>query len=191
MADLDRYLPDIAAGDAGAFASWVAGAEERLRLSLRSFAAAVDVEVVVQETLLRCWQVAPRVTMDGRGDSLLRLAVRIARNLAVDHTRTHHSFVADPPTLDAMVRAVSGAPALAAPDPHLRRAIEECTGELPERPRQALRCRLERGGAHSDRDLAESLGMRLNTFLKNVGRARQWLARCLEGKGVDLRQEMR
>ena len=46
--DLDRYLPAIVAGDADAFAQWVAGAEPALRRALRGFAAHVDVEAIVQ-----------------------------------------------------------------------------------------------------------------------------------------------
>lgn len=46
--------------------------------SLRSFAAKVDTEAVLQESLLRVWQVAPKVVPDGRENCLLRLGVRIA-----------------------------------------------------------------------------------------------------------------
>lgn len=87
MADLDTHLSAIVAGDADAFGRWVAGAEPRVRGSLASFAAVVDTEAVVQETLLRIWQVAPRFRPDGRPDGLVRLAVRIARNLAVSEVR--------------------------------------------------------------------------------------------------------
>jgi len=55
VTDLDRHLPAIVAGDAQAFAAWLAGAEPRIRASLRGFAAQVDVEAVLQETLLRVW----------------------------------------------------------------------------------------------------------------------------------------
>ena len=68
MTDLDRHLPGILAGDSSAFATWMAGAEPRLRASLRSFAVQVDTEAVLQETLLRVWQVAPRFVPDGRPD---------------------------------------------------------------------------------------------------------------------------
>ena len=61
MTDLDDLLPAIVAGDHDAFARWVAGAELRLRASVQGFARQVDVESVVQECLLRVWQVAPRV----------------------------------------------------------------------------------------------------------------------------------
>src|SRR6185295_3065115 len=85
--DLDIHLTALAAGDAGAFGRWLAGAEPCLRASLRPFAARVDTEAALQEALLRTWQVAPRHTPDGRPNSLLRLAQRIARNLCIDEAR--------------------------------------------------------------------------------------------------------
>lgn len=85
--DLDFHLAAIALGDALAFTRWVAAAEAPIRGSLCKFAARVDVEVVVQETLLRMWQVAPRVVRDGQANALLRLALRTARNLAIDDLR--------------------------------------------------------------------------------------------------------
>ena len=90
MADLDRYLPAIAAGDPDAFGHWVAGAEPRVRLSLSSFATRVDTEAVVQETLLRVWQVAPRFRPDGRPDGLVRLAVRIAGRFPLEAAAEAH-----------------------------------------------------------------------------------------------------
>ena len=87
MIDLDAHLPSIASGDAPAFGRWLAGAEEPVRRSLRSFAAVVDAEAVLLETLLRVWQVAPRVERDGQPNALLRVALRIARNAAIDEVR--------------------------------------------------------------------------------------------------------
>ena len=78
--DLDVHLAAIVAGDTRAFGSWMAGAEARVRDSLRSFAQVVDTEAVLQETLLRTWQVAPRLVADGRPDGLLRMAIRIGRS---------------------------------------------------------------------------------------------------------------
>ena len=52
------------------------------------------------------------------------------------------------------------------------------------RPRKAMEARLQ--GATPDRDLAEELGMKLNTFLQNIVRARKALAGCLEESGVRL-----
>ena len=65
MNDLDVHLSAIVSGDPEAFGRWVAGCELRLRRSLASFAGSVDVEAVLQETLLRVWQVAPRLEPDG------------------------------------------------------------------------------------------------------------------------------
>jgi RNA polymerase sigma-70 factor (ECF subfamily) len=177
--DTDRHLREIQAGDTGAFARWLALSEEPIRLSLRSFAAVVDTEAVLQEALLRVWQVAPRFVPDGRPDGLLRLGVRIARNLAVSERRRHHREVAQDDAPEPQIL-----PAL--PDPHLRRAIEDCRRELPDKPAQALSARLESAGAEPDETLAARLGMRLNTFLQNFTRARRFLAECLERQGIRL-----
>jgi len=186
--DLDAELPAIAAGDADAFGRWLAGAERPVRESLRSFAAAVDVEAVLQEALLRVWQVAPRFVPDGRPNGLLRLAVRIARNLAISEVRRLRAVPAEPGDLEAALAEADRPPA--PPDPMLRDAIRACRDRLPARPRQAIDARLASGGAAGDPDLAHSLGMRLNTFLQNVTRARQLLAECLRRRGVILDVEL-
>jgi DNA-directed RNA polymerase specialized sigma24 family protein len=173
----DDLLPAISAGDAAAFARWLAGAEDRLRGSLRSFAERVDVEAVLQEALVRIWQVAPRVVPDGRPHALLRLAIRIARNLAVSER------------LAADTEAFEPAPDRWR-DPLLRRAIEECRERLPAKPAQALQTRLASAGAEPDARLAERVGMRPNTFLQNIARARRFLADCLRKRGIDLALEL-
>lgn len=183
MTDLDVELDAIAAGDPDAFGRWVAGAEHEIRLRLRSFADTVDTEVVCQETLLRMWQVAPRVKRDGQGNSLLRLALRTAHNLAIDHVRKHRRQVpaiALNESLDQELPATGPAQL----DPLLAEAIDDCRGALPPKPRSAISARFDDGGARHDRDLAERLGMTLNTFLKNIGRARKLLAECLGKRGV-------
>ncbi len=126
MIDLDLHLPALAHGDADAFERWVAGAEDTLRASLRSFAAAVDTEAILQEALLRVWQVAPRFVADGKPNGLVRLGIRIARNLAVSEWRRTR------PT--AEISALEGGdPALAemprAPDPLLRQRDPRVPGE--------------------------------------------------------------
>lgn len=185
MADLDTYEPLIAAGDPDAFGRWVAGVEPRLRASLLRFSAEVDVEAAVQECLLRVWQVAPRYVPDGRPEGLVRLAIRIGRNLAVDELRRRR---VRPEVLDAMERE-PGAPDPSPPDPRLRATIAACSEKLPHKPAAALRARLV-GAARPDRDLAAELGMKLNTFLKNFGRARELLAACLRRAGIDLKAEL-
>lgn len=187
MPDLDRHLPAIAAGDPDAFARWVAGAEPRVRSSLSSFAAAVDAEAVVQEALLRVWQVAPRFRPDGRPNGLLRLAVRIARNLAVSDLRARGRNVPeDDAGLARLLDALAAADLPEWPDPLLRRLIEACREKLAGRPRAALEARLRAGGTELDAALAARLRMRLNTFLQNVTRARKALAECLKRGGVDV-----
>jgi RNA polymerase sigma factor (sigma-70 family) len=190
--NLDQHLPRIAAHDRDAFGQWMRGAEPRIRDSLRSFAARVDVEAVVQETLLRVWQVAPRFAPDGRENGLLRLAIRIARNFAISELRRRH---AEPMEVEALEReaqlndySVAG-PARPS-DPLLRRRIEECLRRLPRQPGRALASRLGRGGLRPDEVLAEEIGMRRNTFLQNITRARKLVAECLERHGIDLAREL-
>jgi DNA-directed RNA polymerase specialized sigma24 family protein len=187
MPDLDRHLPAIAAGDPDAFERWVSGAEARVRDSLASFAASVDTEGVVQEALLRVWQVAGRFRPDGRPNGLLRLGVRIARNLAVSDLRARGRDVAgDEAEVTRILDALAAADVSEAPDPLLRRLIAACLEALPSRPRAALEARLRRGGVEPDEVLAGRLRMRVNTFLQNVCRARKALAGCLKRGGVDL-----
>ena len=96
----------------------------------------IDVEAVLQEALLRVWQVAPRFVPDGAPNGLLRLAVRIARNLAVSEVRR---------TRATPVEAIEVAIEISEPDPMLRQAIAECRDQLPAKPRQALDARLAGG----------------------------------------------
>jgi RNA polymerase sigma-70 factor (ECF subfamily) len=184
-ADLDEFATAIAAGNPDAFALWLARAELPLRRSLAPFAVQVDVEAVLQESLLRVWQVAPRFRPDGVPNGLLRLARRIARNLALDAARREGAInsVPDPNELESIEPAE--------PDPILREAIEQCHEALTDQPRAALAARLANEGRDPDRTLAESLRMRPNTFLQNVTRARRLLAACLEQRGIRLEEVWR
>ncbi|MEM9489809.1 MAG: sigma-70 family RNA polymerase sigma factor [Myxococcota bacterium] len=189
MSDLDRHLPAILAGDTRAFGQWMAGCEVTLRDSLRGFARAVDTEAVVQETFLRVWQVAPRFTPDGKANGLVRMAMRIARNLAISETRRLRTASAYRDRLAGQGEVA--APALrSAPDPLLREAIDICREQLPDKPAQALSARLSSAGAQPDLTLARALGMTKNTFLQNITRARRFLAKCLAERGVDVEAEM-
>ena len=175
---IDATWRRVQCGDREAFADWTRTAEPFLRRTLRPFARSVDVESVVQETLLRMWVIAPRTRID-RKDASLRCAARIARNLALDECRRLR-FVAP---------AGAGMPEEATapvdpPDPGLRRLIALCLEALTARPRRALLARLEASGLEDDARLAERVGMKLNTFLQNVGRARRQMAECLRRRGV-------
>ena len=90
----------------------------------------------------------------------------------------------------ALVPPSTGPVAPVEPDPLLRRAIEECRAKLPKNPGRALLARVEAQGTESDAKIAERLGMKLNTLLKNFGRARQFLLECLERRGVHLGGEL-
>jgi len=186
--DLDEHLAAIQSGDPVAFGRWIASTEPTLRLTLRSFAAVVDVEAILQETLLRVWQVAPRFLPDGEPNSLFRLTVRMARNLAVSELRRGGAHRLQELT-DERADAI---PALTVnpPDPLLRRRIEKCQNELPTKPGMALRARLASDGTEPDDVLAARLSMRVNTFLQNVTRARRLLEECLSLHGVDLTGEL-
>jgi RNA polymerase sigma-70 factor (ECF subfamily) len=184
---LDTHLPAIIAGDTHAFGRWVAGAETRLRLSLQRFAARLDVEALVQETLLRVWQSAARIEVraTGRGESSLRYAIRIARNLAIDELRRARLDATEAPTLERMLEA-AGTTEDAPSDPLLRRAISDCVEKLPKKPRLVFDTRMSDAGARPDAELASTLEMKTNTFLQNFGRARKLLIECLAGQGVIL-----
>lgn len=184
--DLDVHLTGILARDTMAFARWMSACEPSVRESLRSFAAVVDVEAVLQEALLRVWHASPRFVPDGQPNALLRFAVRIARNLAISEIRRTKARPTDDEALERMTPPAEPAP----PDPMLRAAIAECHQRLPDKPRQALDARLQSEGSTDDVALAASLAMRLNTFLQNFGRARRLLAECLEKHGIRLGEEL-
>lgn len=189
-ADLDVHLPAIRRGDGQAFAAWLVGAEPSLRRGLAGFARRVDVEAVLQEALLRTWQVAPRFEPDGRPQGLVRLAQRIATNLAISEERRRSSAVAvDPELLEGgLDEALRFEPRPA--DPLLRDAIARCKDKLPPRPKEALAARLEGGGGVPDATLAERLNMEKNTFLQNFTRARRLLVECLRLAGIDITAEL-
>ncbi|MGP1347481.1 MAG: RNA polymerase sigma factor [Phycisphaerales bacterium] len=175
-----EILEAIQGGDERAFMRWMARSELPIRHSLRSFATAVDTEVVVQETLLRIWQAAPRFVPDGRPDALLRCALRIARNLAIDAARRARSANLDPALLD-------NEPATPPPCPmatdEVRAAVAKCLEDLPDKPRKAIEARL-RDALASDEAHATSVGMTVNTFFQNIRRARIALLDCLRERGL-------
>ena len=69
--------------------------------------------------------------------------------------------------------------------------IEECLGRIAGRPLAALRARLANGHRLPDHEVASQIGMKVNTLLQNVVRARRQLAACLESKGVPLQELLR
>ena len=134
--DLDAHLPAIVVGDTRSFGAWLAGAEPRVRDSLRSFARAIDVEAVLQETLLRVWQVAPRFIPDGRANGLVRLAIRIGRNLAVSEVRRTRATPTGDADLEAALAAVE-APTGARTRCCAARSASAATSCPPDRARRS------------------------------------------------------
>ncbi|MBK6695492.1 MAG: hypothetical protein IPG50_25255 [Myxococcales bacterium] len=180
MDDTDIELSSIQGGDAAAFGRWMGRVEPTLRLSLRSFAASVDVEAVLQEALLRTWNVAPDVQSDGKPNSLFRVALRIGRNLAISEARRARRHA--PEELLASLPDDASLPH----DPMLLARVMDCHSKLPQKPREALDARLASAGGEADEVLAARLSMRPNTFLQNFTRARKFLLDCLGAMGVDL-----
>jgi DNA-directed RNA polymerase specialized sigma24 family protein len=171
-------------GDPDAFARWMQMVEIPLWRSLSRFARTVEVEVVVQETFMRMWVFAndPGRVLEGESASL-RFAFSVARNVAREEVRRcgQGRFA----ELEELDRLPEGCVNPELPDPALGKAIGECVERLPKKPRKALVARIGEGHL-PDRELAQTLRMKLNTFLQNIVRARKLLAGCLERKGVRL-----
>lgn len=166
-------------GNREGFSCWVRLCEIPLRQSLRPFAPAVDVESVLQEGLLRMWRLAPTLELTGE-DASLRFAHRLVRNLAISEVRRlrKENLVAiadddDPPAIDRPI------------DDWFREAVRTCLGNLPRRPREALLARLSE---QADRDAAAGLGIKLNTFLQGIVRARRLMDACLRTAGIRIEE---
>ena len=137
----------------------------------------------LQESLLRVWNCAEEIAPDGRPNALLRWGIRAARNLAISELRRAR---ADPTEIAALEALAVAAFEPALPDPLLRERIERCRASLSRKLAAALAARLDAAGGEPDQVLAARLGMRLNTFLKNVGRARAAMRECLRRLGVEV-----
>jgi DNA-directed RNA polymerase specialized sigma24 family protein len=185
MTALDATFLRVRTGDREAFAGWMGSVELPLRLALRHFARAVDVEAVVQETLLRMWLLSQDARRPLTGENAsLRFAIGLARNLARAEARRLGQELLLPPEEWPEPSAEPEPPS----DPGLRKAISECLTRLAAKPSQAFQARMRRGGLFSDSELAAQVGMTLNTFLQNIVRARKQVASCLARKGIPLQE---
>jgi DNA-directed RNA polymerase specialized sigma24 family protein len=183
VTEADQLFLGIRGGNRYAFAQWLSMVEAPLRRSLHRYARDLDTEVILQETLTRMWMIGARgKDLEGENASLL-LAFGVMRNVRrEEERRLRLAGQRDGGRPEDHPDAATYNPEL--PDAGLRRAIARCFEKLPGRPRKAMKARLK--GSTPDRDLAEGLGMKLNTFLQNIVRARKSLARCLEESGVRL-----
>lgn len=179
---VDELFGLVRRGGREAFGRWMGRAERPIRASLRPFARAVDVESIVQETMLRMWILATRGERELVGvDSSLRFSIGLARNLARNEARRMGRMQYLPPE---DLPEDSHEPA--APDPGLAAAIEDCLRQLTGKLMAVMRARIAFGGVTPDRGLASSLNMTPNTFLQCVVRARAAIKQCLVKKGVPL-----
>jgi DNA-directed RNA polymerase specialized sigma24 family protein len=183
---LEKLFQLARLGDRGAFAQWMGMVEIPLRHSLHRFARAVDVEAVVQETLLRMWFLAldPQRGLEGSHASL-KYAFAVGRIVALEEMRRYRQdrFV----ELDVLENLPEGRINPDPPDPALARKLQDCMERLPRRPREALWARVH-DGRLPDRQLAAALRMKANTFFQNIVRARRLLRECLERRGVRLEE---
>ncbi len=186
MTEVDALFARVRSQDPLAFAAWAGRIERPVRASLSRFARAVDLEVVMQETLLRLWLIATRSGKELAGENAsLRMALAVARNVAREEIRrTRLGSLVPLESLENEPELV--APPDPTPDPGLARAIRDCIASIRGRSRASLELRIQQGHARPDRELAEELGLKLNTFLQHIVRARRSLADCLTGKGIDL-----
>ena len=156
-----------------------------IRHSLRRFARAVDVEAVVQETFLRMWLFSQDNSRSLTGeDASLRFAIGLARNVARSEARRLGYEALLPAEYLPEVTVDPASPS----DPRLKQAILDCIGRLARKPLQALRARMELAGLLADGEIAARLGMRVNTLLQNIVRARKQVAECLSRKGISLQE---
>ncbi|MGI9333712.1 MAG: RNA polymerase sigma factor [Gammaproteobacteria bacterium] len=184
MTPVDRAFVLTQSASHEGFADWVRLCELPIRRGLRAYAAAVDVEAVLQEALLRMWRLAPTLELEG-DDASLKFALRMAKNLALSEARrVPFQSLDEHPEL-----GISGSDPDPQPpvDPALRRIIQKCMQALPRRPYEAL---MKRFDCKPDNALATELGLRKNTFLQHIVRARKLLAGCLERNGVDLEEHL-
>ncbi len=184
MTPIDEAWKLAREGSHGGFTSWVSFCEPQLRRSLRSFARAVDVEAIVNEGLTRMWVLAPTLRLSGE-DASLKFALRLVRNLAISEARRNGRTVPIDDLGNHPEEVVAPDPPS---DPGLRRVLQRCLERLPGTARKALEAR--RTG-RPDRESAEKLTMRINTFLQNVTRGRRALAECLERNGVRVQEYLR
>ena len=166
--------------DEEAFNRWFARCEDRLRRSLQSFAASVDVEAVVQETGFQIWQHdAARIRPDGTPNFLLRWACIVARRQAINIAKRHRRSIPLEPDAEGIALTAE-----TRADPFLRTRIRQCVEKLPEQSRRTIAARIRDDGRHSDRELATAIGFRFDTFRQNLARGRRALVDCLLTLGI-------
>ena len=170
--------------DEDVFKRWLERCQIHLRLSLRSFAAVVDVEVVVQETAIRVWERASTIVPDGRPAFLARWAVTVARNKARNEIKRaeHEVPLEEPPDRPDTQIVRAGI------DPFLRARLHACRERLPAALRRVIDVILADGGERSARECATASRMSYDAFRQNLARGRRALEACLREYGIEVRK---
>ena len=173
--------------DEDAFKRWLERILIDLRLSLQRFAKIVDVEVVVQETAILVWERTSTIVPDGRPAFLLRWAIRVARNKALNDVKRAQR---DVPLHEPSERSETQS-GRAGADPFLRARIHSCHERLPTALRRVIDMILADGGQQSARESATAGGMSYDAFRQNLARGRRALVNCLKEHGIDIREYLR
>lgn len=147
-------------------------------LSWRMLGDAAEAEDVVQETITRCWTNAATWTPVGGGlGGWLR---RVATNFCLDRMRKVRRLSAEPvperpdeaPSADQLI------------DSERRRAaVVAAMQALPDRQRAAIVLSYYEGVSNAE--AAQILGIKVKALESLLVRARQGLAKTLDGRGLD------
>jgi DNA-directed RNA polymerase specialized sigma24 family protein len=173
--------------DEDAFKRWLERIEITLRRSLRSFATVVDVEVVVQETAIRVWDLASTIVPDGRPAFLARWAATVARRKALNEVKRAQREV----PLDESSDRFDTQSVQAGADPFLRARIHSCHERLPTALRRVIDMILADGGQRPGRECAAESRISHDAFRQNLARGRRALVNCLKEHGIDIREYLR
>ena len=170
--------------DEDVFKRWLERTQIHLRLSLRSFATVVDVEVVVQETAILAWERTSKIVPDGRPAFLVRWAATVAKNKALNEVKRAQREVPlheSPDQPDPQIERTAA-------DPFLRARLHGCRERLPAALRRVIDLILADGGHRSARECAAANGTSYDAFRQNLARGRRALEACLRQYGIEIRK---
>ncbi len=149
------------------------------RLALRLLGDTAEAEDVVQEAMLRLWQIAPRWQPGAAQPGTW--VYRVAMNLATDRLRRRRSVA-----LDSVPEPADDAPAPfdALLETDRTRALEAALVQLPDRQREAVVLRHLEGLANPE--IADVMGVSVEAVESLTARGRRRLAELLSARREDL-----
>lgn len=179
----EALLRRYAAGDPQAAQLLLDRLAPRLyRLALRLLADAAEAEDVVQEAMLRLWQIAPRWQSGAAQPGTW--VYRVAMNLATDRLRRRRGVA-----LDTVAEPAdeSPAPFEAMLEADRTRALEAALAQLPDRQRQAVVLRHLEGLPNPE--IADLMGVNVEAVESLTARGKRRLAELLSARRLDLGYE--